>query len=315
MLRVCLFILCLYGNYMRLPLFIVTLLSLLSAQTFADSSHQFSVNVGATQLDYEDQGEAKLYSLGGTAYFEAVKKSAALPYARTAFYSRVGSVSLSASKEKQKDLNRISAGRILESIDAKSYSAEVFLAKNNMPIWGLLNSRYLDESTYRFAGGLSPETDTDFIHSIAIGAFIGENLSVHGSYSKQEFATHGIGVSKLFNLEQYGFFETTINYSITESDTEIFISNNVVRNLDNKPSSRNGAIRFSYFPIPQTELSIAYQEFDYDNDIENRFYLVTLGHHFNNNIKVALNHTSKNAINIDNVGDYKATSLSLGYDF
>lgn len=300
---------------MRLPLFIVILLSILSAQSFADSSHQFSVNVGAAQLDYEDQGEANAYSLGGTAYFEPVNKSSTLPYARTAFYSRIGSVSLSASKEKHKDLNRISAGRVLESIDAKSYSAGVFVAKKNMPIWGQLNSRYLDEATYRYAGGLSLKTDTDFIHSVAIGAFIGENLSVHGSYSKQEFATHGIGVSKLFNLEQYGFFETTINYSITESDTDISISNNVVRNLDNKPSSRNGAIRFSYFPIPQTELSISYQEFDYDYDLEDRFYLVGVEHYLNNNIKVALNHTSKNAVNRDNVGDYKATSLSLGYDF
>lgn len=304
-------------KFISTKLCIALFLAMLSAFTFAESSHQFSVNLSRDWVNYL-QGDATFSNLNAIAYFTPVNKSEALPYSRTAFYSRVSSVSASIFTANWHDLNSVVAGRVLKKREFKNYSVNTFLAHKNLPIWTQLNYRYLDKDSWHFSDGTHSDSETTSVKEIALGIYLLDDFSIHGFFSKLDDNTYGIGLSKLFYIGNFGFIETNLSYAITDREKiETNIINNVVRNLDiSARSEKNSYARISYYPIPQTRLSIAYQQIDYDqSDWKDSYSHASIQHYFTKMFYASLSYTHKETYFTDYFGNYNDIGLSLGFDF
>ena len=304
-------------KYFPIKIYITFYLAIFSSFSLANSTHQFSVNFSKNWIEYIE-GDASSYYMNATAYFTPVKKSATLPYARTAFYSRTSSASVSANKTKWDDLSSVVGVRVLQKMETKNYSISTFLAHKDLPIWSQLRYRYLDNTSAYFSNDTKSVSDTDSIKDIALGVYLLDHLSINGFFSKQEDKTYGIGLSKLFNIGNFGFIETNLSYAITRRDKiETNITNNVVRNLDIEArSEKNRYLRISYYPIPQTRLSLAYQQIDYDQyDWKDSYSEASIQHYFTKMLHTTLSYTHKEAYFFDYLGEYNDIGLSLGIDF
>lgn len=307
-------------NYMKrsyTKIYLALCLAICSGFSFADSDHQFSVNLSKNWVDYI-QGDATSYNINATAYFNPVKKTTELPFARTAFYSRTSSVSASATKTNWDDLNSVVGRRILKNFDTKNYYISTFLAHRDLPIWGQLAYRYLDNTTWYFSDGSKSVSDTNSIKELALGVYLPDNLSINGLVSKLDDKTYGVGLSKLFSLNKFGFIETNLSFAITKiKSVEPVIKNNVVRNLYIAArTEKNRFIRLSYYPFPETRLSIAYQQIDYDqHDWKDSYSNASLQHYFNKVLNVTLSYTHKETYFFNYLGEYNDIGLSIGLEF
>ena len=292
---------------------------LCTVKALANSEHQFSLNLSQGQVDYLE-GDASYTRLNASVYFSPLKKSDALPYSRTAFYSRTGSVSISASKTKWDDMQAVIGAKLLETGEAKNYSISTFLAHSDIPVWARVEYLYIDHSTWYFSDESKFESETDSVKAIALGAYLLDDLSMHGLFAKQDDKTYGMGLSKLFKLSSYGFIETRLAWSITKRKNEdeyVDIINNTVRNLNiSAQPEKNRSIQLSYFPLPETRLSFSYQQIDYDKyDWNDRYYTYSLEHYLSDQINLTLSYTHKKTYFLDHFGEYNDYGLNLGFDF
>lgn len=291
------------------------------SQVYADSSHQFEINIGSqiTKLTASD-GDAMFRYVSGTAYFNSVKKSASLPYSRSAFYNKTGSISFSASQSKWKELNTVVSGRVLDRSESKSYAVSTFLAHKDFPLWTSISYSYLDKAKRNFTNGTSDVSEGDSAKYLSLGAYLGNFFSVYGLYLKTEDNSYGVGISKLFNLSEFGFLESVIELSRTDSEDEgVDIQNNVVRNLGNSAiNEKSGYFQLSYFPFPETEFGLAYRQVGFDlNHWKNHYYYGFVEQYLNENIAISINYTHKDAYRsyYGNLGNHDTYGLNLALNF
>lgn len=306
-------------SYSTVKLVLFTLLlSILSSVSFAEPSHQFSVDLSSTDVDFDYGGEAISRNLGVTSYLNPVTKTGDLPYASTAFYSRTASISVNASKTKWGSLSTIVGGRILDSGRTKSYSISSFLAHKSLPVWGQLRYTHSDKTEWHFVDGSTSTVDSDSQKELALGAYVTDSLSMHTFFAKKEAKTYGLGLTKLFNLADFGFFETQLSLTRTKYDSvDVSIQNNVVRNLDIPArTEKTGSIQLSYFPVPETRISLGYTKVDLDkSNLKNHYYRVAIERYLTNNINISVNYSHIDAYDRDFFGSYETLGLNLGFEF
>jgi hypothetical protein len=295
-------------------LFFVTLLS---CHLQADASHQFSLSLSHSNIEYLD-GNATYRSISGSAYFKPVEKSAALPYSRTAFYTRTGSFSISAAQQEWEDMLIVIGPSVFKSGDIRYYSTSTFLAKSDLPVWGSLRYQYLDEMRYNFADGSHFNSPSESIKQATLGGYIQDTLSLYAFYSKQEPNNYGAGIIKLFNLSEFGFLEAQLQLSQTDKKDKIAnIQANVVRNLDvSSDQERSGYVAITYFPFVQTALKMSYQRIEHMNlNLETNYFSTGIEQYLFDAIRLGLNYTHTDTHFIQSFGDSETYNLSLSFDF
>lgn len=290
--------------------------------SFADSTHQFSVNLSSSDVEYDQMSEVNSHNLEATAYLVPVKKSDSLPYEKSAFYTRTGSISISTTRTKWKGLNSILGGRVLKKANSKQYSINTFLAYKNMPIWADISYQYLDVMNFSFSDGSEENFESEFkpVQAISLGAYLDNNLSFYASYSKQENETYGVGMVQLFNLSSFGFLEARIELSKTDrKHTEILLRKNIDFHIIRLTMDEKvGLFKFSYFPITTTSFNLAYQQIGFDVDhLKSHYYSAEINHYLTDTLQVGIhyNHKDDYTSNWYQSGDYDAISLNLGFDF
>jgi hypothetical protein len=283
----------------------------------ADSTHQFSLSLNHSHIKYVD-GKATFQSISGSGYFKPIQQSAALPYSRTAFYTRTGSFSVSAAQQEWEDMLIIMGGRIFISGDINYYSVSTFLAEHDLPVWGSLRYQYTDEMRYNFADGSVFISPSDSIKQATLGWYLQDTLSIYGVYEKYQQNNYGAGVIKLFNLAEFGFLETQVQISQTDKKEKApDIQGNVVRNLDvSSEQERAGYVAITYFPFVQTALKLSYQRIEHLNlDLKTNYFSAGIEQYLFDDIRLGFNYTHTDTHFIQTFGDNESYSLSLMFEF
>jgi len=305
-------------RFFKLPKFCLSLLAtLLSCHLQADASHQFSLSLNHSHIEFID-GSAAFQSISGSAYFKPVEKSAALPYSRTTFYTRTGSFSVAAAQQEWEDMLVVIGPSVFNSGDIRYYSAGTFLAKSDLPVWGSLRYQYIDEMRYNFADGSHFNSPSESVKHATLGWYIQDTLSLYAFYSKQEPNNYGAGVIKLFNLSEFGFLETQLQISQTDKKEKIpDTQSNVVRNLDvSSEQERAGYFAITYFPFVQTALKLSYQRIEHLNlGLETNYFSTGIEQYLFDDIRLGLNYTHTDTHFIQSFGDSETYNLSLSFDF
>tara|TARA_R110002049_G_scaffold22390_10_gene80307 strand:+ start:82 stop:954 length:873 start_codon:yes stop_codon:yes gene_type:complete len=290
----------------------------LSGFSFAELTHQFSLKLSTSDIEYDNDSEAKNNYAEATVFFIPLIKSASLPYSRSAFYSRTGSVSLSATKSSWEGLNAVIGGRVLKEAETKHYSFNTFLANKNIPVWAELNYQHLDQMDYYFSNGTDIEFKSDSVKAVYFGTYIGESLSIYGFYSKQKDKTYGAGLVKLFDLSSIGFLEAKIELSKTNRNyNDIRIVNDIDLDIPIfRMNERVGYFQLSYFPIPATSLSLAYRQVGFDSGHrKNHYYYADMNHYLTDALQLGIHYSHKDDLDWFSIGGYDVLGLNLGFDF
>lgn len=303
-------------------IYLALFLSLFSGFSIADSTHQFSLTLDTSKAEYDHTGEARSHSFAATAYFNPINKSVFLPHSRNAFYSQTGSLSISTNRTDRDGLNAVIRGKVLKEANSKQYSINTFLAYKAIPVWTKLSYQYIDEINFYYSDGTEEDVESELKPdtAISLGAYIDDHLSFYLTYSKQENKTYGAGIVKLFDLSNFGFLEANIEFSKTDRQhTEILLRNNIeLRNSRLTMNEKNALFKFSYFPIPTTGFTLAYQQIGFDRDhLKNHYYSVDITHYLTNTVHVGIHYSHKDDDSYDwyQGGNYNDIGLSLGFDF
>ena len=303
-------------NIFKLSKFILLLcVCLFSAPLHAENTHHFTLGLSQQAIEYE-VGESTYQSISGTAFFQPVQKSMALPYSRTAFYSRTGSFSLVTAQQEWKDMNVVMGGRIFRSGDTNYYSAGIFLAKKELPVWANLRYQYLDERRYNFADGSFFTSPSESIKQVTLGWYIQDTLSIQAIYVNQEQDLYGGSVTKLFNLGNFGFLELSAQLTQTKKQDRVDLSTNTVRYIGvSSNRERFSTVSVAYFPFVETELWFSYQDVDHRSlGVKTKYLSTGIEHYIFDDVRLGFRYMHKDTDAVETYGNSNTYNVSLSFE-